>query len=208
MPVLLSTTQCLWLSVTLMPRKLFSWSWRDREGGGGGAWASFTVYSCVCLRKDLSRQGNERRQGGLRNWETSIVKHTRLKIEIFLPFHLPVWPHKTEVCSSDHAGRPSPILNCYMYDTDMEYLIIKTPNPKCRLYWRLIEFIDWRYSQSCRYFRPLLWSIAPITFSLAQLSCIRVVGRCDLCCDGRSSPPALRDLAAACLGLGCSAARS
>jgi hypothetical protein len=25
---------------------------------------------------------------------------------------------------------------------------------KCRLYWCLIEFIDWRYSQSCRYFRP------------------------------------------------------
>jgi len=25
---------------------------------------------------------------------------------------------------------------------------IKTPNPKCRLYWCLIEFIDWRYSQS------------------------------------------------------------
>jgi hypothetical protein len=25
---------------------------------------------------------------------------------------------------------------------------------KCRLYWCLIEFIDWRYSQSCWYFRP------------------------------------------------------
>jgi hypothetical protein len=33
---------------------------------------------------------------------------------------------------------------------------IKTPNPKCRLYWRLIEFIDWRYSQSCWYFQPAL----------------------------------------------------
>jgi hypothetical protein len=31
----------------------------------------------------------------------------------------------------------------------------KTPNSKCRLYWCLIEFIDWRYSQSCWYFRPL-----------------------------------------------------
>ncbi len=39
---------------------------------------------------------------------------------------------------------------------------IKTPNPKCRLYWRLIEFINWRYSQSCWYFRPLLWTIAPL----------------------------------------------
>ena len=30
---------------------------------------------------------------------------------------------------------------------------IKTQNPKCRLYWCLIEFIDWRFSQSCSYFR-------------------------------------------------------
>ncbi len=29
---------------------------------------------------------------------------------------------------------------------------IKTPNPKCRLYWCSIEFIDWRYRQSCWYF--------------------------------------------------------
>ncbi len=33
---------------------------------------------------------------------------------------------------------------------------VSTSNPKCRLYWCLIEFIDWRYSQSCWYFRPLL----------------------------------------------------
>jgi hypothetical protein len=31
-----------------------------------------------------------------------------------------------------------------------------TPNPKCRLYWRL----DWRYIQSSWYFRPLLWTCA------------------------------------------------
>jgi hypothetical protein len=30
---------------------------------------------------------------------------------------------------------------------------IKTQNPKCRLYWCLIEFVDWRHSQSCWYFR-------------------------------------------------------
>jgi hypothetical protein len=39
---------------------------------------------------------------------------------------------------------------------NIDQLTIKTPNPKCRLYWCLIEFIDWRYSQSCWYFRPLL----------------------------------------------------
>jgi hypothetical protein len=35
-------------------------------------------------------------------------------------------------------------------------ITIKTPDPKCRLYWCLMEFIDWRYSQKCWYFRPLL----------------------------------------------------
>ncbi len=30
----------------------------------------------------------------------------------------------------------------------IDQISIKTPNPKCRLYWCLIEFIDWRYSQS------------------------------------------------------------
>ncbi len=48
----------------------------------------------------------------------------------------------------------------------MDQITIKTPNPKCRLYWCLIDFIDWKYSQSCCYFRPALRSIAPLTFSL------------------------------------------
>jgi hypothetical protein len=30
----------------------------------------------------------------------------------------------------------------------------KDAKTKCRLYWRLIEFIDWRFSQSCWYLRP------------------------------------------------------
>ncbi len=33
----------------------------------------------------------------------------------------------------------------------------------------LVKFIDWRYSQSCWYFRPLLWTSAPLTFSLVRL---------------------------------------
>ncbi len=48
-------------------------------------------------------------------------------------------------------------------------ICIKTPNPSCRLYWCLIEFIDWSYSQSCWYFRPLLWTSAPLTFSVVHL---------------------------------------
>ncbi len=50
----------------------------------------------------------------------------------------------------------------------MDQITIKTPNPKCRLYWCSIEFIDWRYSQPCWYFRPFLWTSAPLTFSLVH----------------------------------------
>jgi hypothetical protein len=34
----------------------------------------------------------------------------------------------------------------------MDQVTIMTPNPECRLYWCLIEFIDWRYKH---YFSPL-----------------------------------------------------
>ncbi len=43
--------------------------------------------------------------------------------------------------------------HCPMYQIN-----IQSPNPKFRLYWCSIEFIDWRYSQSCWHFRPLLWT--------------------------------------------------
>ncbi len=36
----------------------------------------------------------------------------------------------------------------------IERITIKTPNFKCRLYWCLIEFIDWRYNQTRRVFDP------------------------------------------------------
>ncbi len=51
---------------------------------------------------------------------------------------------------------------------NMDQITVKTPNPECR-YWYLIEFMDWRYSQSCWYSRPLLWTSAPLTFSLVHL---------------------------------------
>ncbi len=43
----------------------------------------------------------------------------------------------------------------------------RTINPKCRLYWCLIEFVDWRFSQSCWYFRPPV-NCCPSTFSLTS----------------------------------------
>ncbi len=53
---------------------------------------------------------------------------------------------------------------------NMDQITIKTSNPKCLLYCCLIEFIDWRYSQSCWYFRPVLWTSATLTFSLVHLT--------------------------------------
>ena len=57
-----------------------------------------------------------------------------------------------------------------MFVLPIDLITIKTPQPKCRLYWCLIEFIDWRYGQSCWNFRPLLCTSAPLTFSLVHLS--------------------------------------
>ncbi len=51
----------------------------------------------------------------------------------------------------------------------MDQITLKIPNPKCRLYWCLIELIERRYSQSCWYFLPLLWISAPLTFSMNHL---------------------------------------
>ncbi len=59
--------------------------------------------------------------------------------------------------------------NCFVLRS-IDQLTIKEQNPKCRLYRCLIEFIDWRYSQSSWYLRPLLWTSAPLTFSLVHLS--------------------------------------
>ncbi len=46
----------------------------------------------------------------------------------------------------------------------------KDTKTKCRLYWCLKEFIDWRYSQSCWYFRPSFVNYCPLTFSLVYLT--------------------------------------
>ncbi len=51
----------------------------------------------------------------------------------------------------------------------MDQITTKTPNSKSRIYWCIIEFIEWRYSQSCWNFRPLFWTSAPLTFSLVHL---------------------------------------
>ncbi len=67
------------------------------------------------------------------------------------------------------AAQVSPVQNIFSSPNTMDQIYINTPNPKCRLYWWLIEFIDWRYIQSCWSFRPLLWTSAPLTFSQVHL---------------------------------------
>jgi hypothetical protein len=47
----------------------------------------------------------------------------------------------------------------------------KDTKTKCQLYWCLIEFIDWRYSQShVSIFDPALWTIDHLTFSIVHLT--------------------------------------
>ncbi len=50
----------------------------------------------------------------------------------------------------------------------MDHIIIKTVNPKCRLYWCLIEFIDWRLQSVVLVFSTPLVTSAPLTFSLVD----------------------------------------
>ncbi len=45
----------------------------------------------------------------------------------------------------------------------------KNTKTKCRICWCLIEFRDWRYSQSCWYFRPSFVNYCPSTFSMVHL---------------------------------------
>jgi hypothetical protein len=63
----------------------------------------------------------------------------------------------------------------YSFPSHIDQKTVKTPNPKCRLYWCLIEFIDWRYNQSYWYFRPLLQISAPLPslqFALPPPLCV------------------------------------
>jgi hypothetical protein len=66
----------------------------------------------------------------------------------------------------NHRGRGKVTQNDSARVKTMDQITTKTPNPKVHLYWCLLEFIDWRYSQSCWYFRHLL--SAPPTFSMVR----------------------------------------
>ncbi len=46
----------------------------------------------------------------------------------------------------------------------------KDTKPKCCLYWCIIEFIDWRYSQSCWHFRPSFVNYCTSNFLSGYLS--------------------------------------
>ncbi len=61
----------------------------------------------------------------------------------------------TEV-PSEEAGPEVGSYSTLQKTLPMDQIYIKTSNPECRLYWCLIEFIDWRYRQSCWNFLPAL----------------------------------------------------
>jgi hypothetical protein len=44
------------------------------------------------------------------------------------------------------GGAPTQLLQLQVYGLPMDQISIKAPNPKCRLYCCLIEFIGWRYT--------------------------------------------------------------
>jgi hypothetical protein len=63
--------------------------------------------------------------------------------------HTVAHTHQTQqrTCVLRLYSRISNVL-LYLIGFRMYQITVKTPNPKCRLYWCLIEFIDWRYTQS------------------------------------------------------------
>ncbi len=75
-------------------------------------------------------------------------------------------PHTKRNTSSPNSVRLRYELLRYLYLGPASCLTI---DQICRLYWCLIDLIAWRYSQSCWYFRPLLWASVPLTFSVVHL---------------------------------------
>ncbi len=102
----------------------------------------------VCTVYQLTEAG--RRRWGLGSvWECSCIK--RLSIRFSVKMALLFLPH-----------------SILLYATPMDQIFIKTPNPKCRPYWCLIEFIAGDTVSHVGIFRPALWSIAPLTFFLVS----------------------------------------
>ncbi len=88
-----------------------------------------------------------------------------VKILTALPLTGQEMSHEEELTVIGQEGR----LNRAWLVGYMDETTIKTPNPKCRLYWCSIEFRDWSHSQLCWYLWPLLWTIVFLTFSLVHL---------------------------------------
>ncbi len=68
------------------------------------------------------------------------------------------------LCETNVSSACAPVL----YSApNMDQISKKTPNPKCRLYLCLIEFID--CVSHAGIFDPFMWTSAPLTFSLVHL---------------------------------------
>ncbi len=111
---------------------------------GKAAWASFTVlmYSLVyspCLSFSCCIESQDCQYPPL---SFSFKQNT-----LFTPHSF---------CNLEFCGPVFFCERCMQRVFSMNQISIKTPNPECRLYWCLIEFIDWRYNQSSWYFQLAL----------------------------------------------------
>ncbi len=62
-------------------------------------------------------------------------------------FRLVCWTLNCELCKGPRLSRPLRFASLIPWTKELK----RIQNPKCRLYWGLIKFIDWRYSLSCWY---------------------------------------------------------
>ncbi len=105
---------------------------------------------------------------------TAIKYYTQLPLFIMITFMLLNVDYNmvflTVITVKRYGVKLYIVLTCVQFLPWMKYTLdhitIKTPNPKCRLYWCLIKFIDWRIQSVMLTFRHPLWTSAPQTFSL------------------------------------------
>jgi hypothetical protein len=130
---------------------------RHRRGplvGGGGGGTSPGVCSIV--------QSVQAFETAFRSWGNSVISYPTSRV---LSSVVIIFSNGFSTSNSQHWATPLGPNN------------YKDTKPYMSLYWYLIEFIDWRYSQLCWYFRPLLWTSAPRTLGGGGGGGYRVVWR-------------------------------
>ncbi len=102
------------------------------------------------------------RSGGSQSASPPFAHHTTIKLILknnegqSIVLALTIWNNEGQYVGLAHCLKAREKAYGSTRVPGVDQITIKTPNHKCRLYWCLIEFIDWKYSRSCWYFRPLL----------------------------------------------------